>query len=342
MKNRNILFTGPSVAAIVEDEIGAPKANEVQVRLAVSTISSGTERANLVGDPNVNMGGGGAVVWPRQLGYSSAGVVEAVGNEVTDLKVGDRVAMAWTTHQEFININHTDIHNRANVYPISEKVSFENAALFQIGTFPLAAIRKCGLEIGESAIVMGMGILGLFAIPLLKATGAAPVIAVDPVPEKRQKALSAGADFAFDPYDPDFAKRVKEVTGGGANVGIEVTGVGAGLDGILDCMAPFGRVALLGCTRNKNFTIDYYGKVHSPGITLVGAHTMARPKFESSRGWWTQRDDIHTLIKLTEMGRVDLSSLVDEVHSPTEVPEVYTRLANEKFFPIVQFDWRLL
>ena len=56
MKNRNILFTGPSVAAIVEDEIGAPKANEVQVRLAVSTISSGTERANLVGDPNVNMG----------------------------------------------------------------------------------------------------------------------------------------------------------------------------------------------------------------------------------------------------------------------------------------------
>lgn len=342
MKNRNILFTGPSMAAIVEKEINAPKANEVQVRLTVSTISSGTERANLVGDPNVNMGGGGAVVWPRQLGYSSAGIIEAVGADITDLKVGDRVAMAWTTHQELININHTDIYNRANVYPISDKVSYENAALFHIGTFPLAAIRKCGLEIGESAIVMGMGILGLFAIPLLKAAGAAPVIAVDPVPEKREKAIAAGADFAFDPFAPNFAKQVKEVTGGGANVGIEVTGVGAGLDGILDCMAPFGRVALLGCTRNKNFTIDYYGKVHSPGITLVGAHTMARPKFESSKGWWTQGDDIRALIRLTEMGRIDLASLIDEVHSPLEAPDVYTRLANESAFPIVQFDWRLL
>ena len=342
MKSRNIFFTGPSVAAIVEDEIGKPKANEVQVRLAASTISSGTERANLVGEPNVAAGNKCNVVWPRVLGYSSAGVIEAVGEDVKDLKVGDRVAMSWTTHRELININHTDIYERANVYPISDKISFENAALFHIGIFPLAAIRKCGLEIGESAIVMGMGILGLFAIPLLKAAGAAPIIAVDPVPEKREKALSAGADFALDPYMPDFAQKVKELTGGGANVGIEVTGIGAGLEGILGCMAQFGRVALLGCTRNKNFTIDYYGKVHAPGITLVGAHTMARPKFESSKGWWTQKDDIETLIKLTEMGRIDLSALIDEIHSPLEAPEVYARLSSEKSFPIVQFDWRTL
>lgn len=342
MKRRNIFFTGPSVAELVEDEIGAPKENEVQVRLVASTISSGTERANLIGDPNVAMGAQNKVVWPRVLGYSSSGVIEAVGAAVTDLKPGDRVAMAWTTHCERVNINHTDMFERANVYQISDQISFQNAALFHIGCFPLAAIRKCRLEVGESAIVMGMGILGLFAIPLLKTAGAAPIIAVDPMPEKRKKALEAGADYAFDPYEPDFARKVKEVTGGGANVGIEVTGVGAGLEGILDCMAQFGRVALLGCTRNKNFTIDYYGKVHSPGITLIGAHTMARPKFESSGGWWTQADDIRTLIKLTELHRIDLASLIDEVHSPLEATEVYKRLAEEKSFPIVQFDWRLL
>ena len=130
--------------------------------------------------------------------------------------------------------------------------------------------------------------------------------------------------------------------GGGAKVGIEVTGIGAGLDGILDCMARFGRVALLGCTRNKDFTIDYYRKVHGPGITLVGAHTQARPQYESSNGWWTQRDDIATTLKLTEMGRIKLSDMIDEIHSPVEAPEVYTRLANEKSFPMVQFDWRKL
>ena len=125
-------------------------------------------------------------------------------------------------------------------------------------------------------------------------------------------------------------------------MGIEVTGIGAGLNGILDCMAPFGRVALLGCTRNKDFTVDYYKKVHGPGITLIGAHTLARPKDESHGGWWTLPDDIAALMRLTEFGRIDLAKLVDETHSPEEAGEVYDRLAKEKSFPVVQFDWRKL
>ena len=336
MKTRQIVFTKPCVAELVETEIEAPKANEVQVRLAVSTISSGTERANLVGNPNVAIVGGGSVVFPRTAGYSSAGIVEAVGEGATGFKAGDRVAMSWTLHKQLINMD------KSLVYPLPDSVSFQDGALMHISIFPLAAIRKCRLEIGESAIVMGLGVLGLIAIPLLKAAGAVPVVAVDPVPEKRKKALAAGADYALDPSDEDFAKTVKELTGGGAKVGIEVTGIGAGLDEILDCMACFGRVALLGCTRNKDFTIDYYRKVHGRGITLIGAHTQARPQYESSGGWWTQRDDIATILKLTEMGRIKLSDLVDEIHSPMEAPEIYTRLANEKSFPMVQFDWRKL
>jgi hypothetical protein len=42
------------------------------------------------------------------------------------------------------------------------------------------------------------------------------------------------------------------------------------------------------------------------------------------------------------MGRIKLSDMIDEIHSPVEAPEVYTRLANEKSFPMVQFDWRKL
>ena len=244
--------------------------------------------------------------------------------------------MSWSIHSQLLNIN------KDLVYKLPDGISFNDGALMHIGIFPLAAIRKCRLEIGESAIVMGMGVLGLISIPLLKAAGAAPIIAVDPIPEKREMALSIGADYALDPFAEDFAKTVKDLTNGGAKVGIEVTGVGAGLDGILDCMARFGRVALLGCTRNKDFKIDYYGKVHTPGITLVGAHTIARPDVESHSGWWTQRDDVEALIKLTEMGRIKLSDIIDEIHSPSEAPEVYSRLANEKSFPMVQFDWRKL
>lgn len=331
MENKYIVFSRPNVAEIVTEELRPLNENEVRVKLAVSTISSGTERANLVGNPTVSLSG--TVGFPRRSGYSSSGVIDAVGSAVKHFKTGDRVSLCGSTHSQYVITDQSRVHHIGDI-------PFEDAALFHISIFPLAAIRKCHLEIGESAIVMGMGVLGIVALNLLKAAGAAPVIAVDPNPVKRQKALACGADYALDPYSPDFADTAKKLTNGGANVGIEVTGIGKGLDGILDCMARFGRVALLGCTRSSDFTIDYYRKVHGPGITLVGAHTEARPKAESSSGWWTQADDMLAVKKLTELKRLQLSKLVDEVHSPSEAAEIYTRLANENSFPIVQFDWR--
>lgn len=337
MHSKNIVFMEVNRAALVEEPVRKLKDNEVLVRLAVSSISSGTERANLTGSRTVqwNAPEEAEAQFPRRCGYSSAGTVEQVGACVTGVAPGDRVALSWSTHNQYVTIS------ESNICPI-DKISFEDAALFHIATFPLAAIRKCRLEIGESAVVMGMGILGMIAVQLLKAAGAVPIIAVDPNPEKREKALQCGADFAFDPFVPDFAEKVREATHGGANVGIEVTGVGAGLNGILDSMALKGRVALLGCTRSSDFTIDYYRKVHGPGITLIGAHTMARPNFESSSGWWTQKDDMLALKKLTEMGRIRLSDMIEETHSPMEAAEVYKRLANDQTFPLVQFDWRTL
>ncbi len=334
MSYKKILFTEPKVAKLCDYDIAEPASGQVQVRLAVSTISSGTERANILGDINVSVFETSDVaVFPREGGYSSAGVIEKIGPNVTDLKVGDRVALSWSSHSQVLNIA------QENVHKLSETVSFQDAAIFHIATFPLAAIRKCRVEIGESAIVMGMGILGLCALPLLRIAGAAPIIAVDPDAAKREKAMRCGADYALDPYASDFVDKVKSLTGDGAKVAIEVTGVGKALDTVLDCMARYGRIALLGCTRNSDFTIDYYHKVHGPGITLVGAHASARPLVDSSNGWWTQKDDICTLIHLTELGRLHLASMIDEVHSPTQASAIYTRLANERTFPLVQFDW---
>lgn len=336
MKTERIEFTASKKAELCSGEISAPKDNEVQVKICMSAISSGTERANLIGltQDNVYPENPEDAIFPRCVGYSTAGVIEAVGKNVNNLKIGDRVALFWSHYETVQNIE------AAKAVKLPDSVSFEDAALFHISIFPLAAIRKCKLEMGESAIVMGMGILGLCALPLLKAAGATPIIAVDPDPEKREKAINSGADYALDPYAPDFAENVHKITKGGAKVGIEVTGVGAGLNGILDCMARFGRVALLGCTRNSNFTVDYYHKVHFRGVTLVGAHTLARPDVESHGGYWTQRDDMEAMVRLTEYGRIKLSDMVDEIHSYKKAPEIFTRLANDTVFPIVELDWR--
>ena len=343
MKNTAIVFTDIGKAEVFDREIPTPKPDEVLLKIEYTTISSGTERANLMGDPNVSPYSPPFTaeqvkdLFPRTCGYSASGVIEAVGENVTDLKVGDRVAASWTKHQRYICMN------RNNVYKIhDDNLSFSEASMVHIATFPMGAIRKCNLEIGESAAVMGLGILGLMAVQFLKAAGAAPIIAIDPLEEKRELALKLGADYVLDPFEEGFAEKVKELSGGGLRVAIEVTGNGKALDMILDCMAFFGRVALLGCTRDSNFSIDYYRKVHGKGVSLIGAHTNARPKLESCHGNYTDRDEALSVLKLMRLGRIDLKPLVAEVHSPMEAPEIFHRLATEKGFPVVQFDWSLL
>ena len=177
-------------------------------------------------------------------------------------------------------------------------------------------------------------------VKLLLASGTSPVIAVDPESMKREIALKIGADYAFDPFDENFVSNVKKVTDGGVNVAIEVTGKGKALDQVLDCMKRFGRVGLLGCTRESDFTIDYYRKIHGPGITMIGAHTMARPEKESFSGWWCVKDEIKGLQNLSRYRKLNLSELVLETHSPEDAQQVFDRLAKETNFPVVQFDWR--
>ena len=348
--NRNIIFTKKDTAELVEKPMPEVGPGQVRVKLVRSTVSSGTERANVTGCNVVSIWDppDAPVVWPRQSGYSSSGVVDAVGEGVVSVKPGDRVAMSWTLHSEYIVVPED------RVYGLPDSVSFEEGALAHISTFPMAAIRKCRLELGESAIVMGQGILGQLAVMLLKCAGATPVIAADPVAEKREQALKLGADFAFDPTAPDFREKVlaacpledrgiyRGAHASGVKVAIEVTGLGAGLNNVLDVMAPMGRVALLGCTRDSNFTVDYYHKVHGRGIALFGAHTWARPANDSSAGLFTHRDDAQTFLKLLALGRLSVAGYVADVRSPADCCAVYAELAKGGAFPITQFDWRRL
>lgn len=330
--NKEIVFTEKNKAEFLEGEYKKPSADEVVVETFFSTLSCGTEKANIT----ANIGIPGPVSFPRKLGYSSAGVVVEKGENVKNIELGERVIVYWGTHSKYNTMP------EKNVVKINDdSISFQEAALAFIATFPLAAIRKTHFEIGESAIVMGLGLLGQIAIKLLKAAGAVPLIAVDPVEKRRNEALLWGADYAFDPYRENFSQDVKKITDGGARVAIEVTGVGQGLDNALDCMANFGRVSLLGCTRDKNFIIDYYNKVHVPGITLIGAHTRARPLFESYPGYFTHEDDIRAVLKLCSGKRLNLLEMIKETYSPDMCSEVYSRLITDAQFPtVVQFDWR--
>lgn len=311
-------------------------AGKVLVHTSASAISAGTERANLLDMPNISCAPND---FPKYIGYTNCGYIEAIGEGVHGFNIGDRVTVNfggnalynYTTPDKLLKVDHDSITDY--------EASFGN-----ITVFPMGALRKTALEIGESMLVMGLGILGVFSVMFARAAGAFPLIAADLKPERRKLALELGADYALDPADPDFAKQVKALTRGkGVNTVIEVTGICSALDTVLDCTARYGRVALLGCTRVPDTIINYYEKVHKPGITLVGAHTMARPIHESSAHFWTWQDDQRAVFDLLASRRISFDKIINEIVSPRDTASVYDRLANDKDFPVgVVFDWKLL
>ncbi|WP_043589555.1 zinc-dependent alcohol dehydrogenase [Geminisphaera colitermitum] len=339
-KRKAVLFTSIGTAKLTDIDHRELNDDMVLVKNEVSAISAGTERAGLMDLPNLGDQRTPTGKFPRLLGYSGVGIVEKVGEKVGSIQVGDRVLTHWGSCHS--NYNYV---TEANLLKIDNKgLASEHAVFAVIAGFSLNGLRKTRLEIGESAAVVGMGILGAFALALCRIAGGAPVIAADLSEQRRALALSLGAHHAFNPADKDYIKNVKDASRGGVNAVIEVTGLSAALKQALGFTAKFGRVALLGCTRVAENDIDFYQDVHRPGIELIGAHTDARAKQESRPHAWTWKDDARALMDFMADGRLDMSKFLSAVYSPHEGAAVYERLAKTPAdFPVgAVFDWRKL
>lgn len=319
-----------SVQTVEERDSLGP--GEVLVKCDYSGVSAGTETANLLGLPNTSG------KFPFHPGYSSAGHVVRTGEGVKDLEPGTRVLVTWAGHRSHY------IRPAGSLVKIDDNVDQLEASFAHIASFPFLGVRKLGIEIGESAMVIGLGILGMFACQIARLSGAIPVIASDLSPTRRELAMKLGCDHAISPAECDIAERVKELTGGkGVNGIVEVTGKSVALQQALECVAEQGRISLLGCTRISDTPIDYYKYVHRRGISLIGAHTMTRAKAESRPHAWTERDDYATFFKLVAAGRLLVRPIISEVVPATDAPELYTRLIEEKDAPVgVALDWQQL
>ncbi len=137
-----------------------------------------------------------------------------------------------------------------------------------------------------------------------------PVIAVDPVRKAAAACPRFGADWALDPSEEDFAQQVRALTGGGAKVAIEVTGVGQALNQVLTVWPLWG--GLLCWAAPVIQTLQWTTITRSMDrASLIGAHTLARPQRDSSPGMWTDRYDIAALLRLLQNGRLCWKELVE-------------------------------
>ncbi|MBQ3075375.1 MAG: zinc-binding alcohol dehydrogenase [Clostridia bacterium] len=331
MKSKTIVFTKPQTAELIEKEIGTVTGERVKVKMEYTVVSGGTERACIMGMNNTSQ------KFPKSLGYCGVGTVTEIGDEVKTIKIGDRVLVYHGIHTEYNIVPESDLTKVDN-----DSIDSLDAAFVIIASMGLGGVRKLEVELGESAMVMGLGLLGMFSVQFLRLSGANPLIAVDLNPERRELALNLGADYAFDPSAHDFADQVIAVTKGkGVRATVEVTGVSAAMKQALECASWMGRISLLGCTRVSDCAVDYYRQVHRPGVKLIGAHNFVRPKVESYPHHWTHHDDCRAILDMIATKRIDVKSIVSRVVKPEKAPEIYAELCYNKKFPLgTVFDWR--
>ena len=131
---------------------------------------------------------------PQSVGYSSAGVVLAVGDGVFDISAGDRVACAgagYATHSEVSCVPRLLVAKISGSRP----VSFDEAAFGTVGAICLHGIRTAEVALGDTVAVIGLGLLGQVTVQLLKAAGCR-VLSMDPVEQRAHLAIKSGAEAA--------------------------------------------------------------------------------------------------------------------------------------------------
>ena len=189
--SKRIVFAAPEKVELQDYEPKPVEAGEVMIENLYTVLSAGTERANITNMPNtVNK-------FPTVPGYCAVGIVTQLGEGVTRVKVGDRVIVYHGKH-----CTHT-VMKAEKLVVVPDAVPSLDAVFTVIASMGLQGLRKCRPEMGESAAVIGLGLLGLFSIQCARLNGCYPVIAVDLNDERLALAKQLGADFAFRADDPD-------------------------------------------------------------------------------------------------------------------------------------------
>jgi threonine 3-dehydrogenase len=189
---------------------------------------------------------------------------------------------------------------QSNVWKLDPGISDEVAAVFDPLGNAVHTVMTAGVST-KSVAITGAGSIGLMAIPVARAAGAASVIAIDVNQKKLDVAARVGADAAFLATDENIVSEVlKRTNGDGVDVLLEMSGSGAAIDQGLAMVRNGGRAALLGIPSDA-ISINLAERIIFKGLTVLGIN--GRKMFET----WYQTQ------ALVKSGRLDLRSIITHV-----------------------------
>lgn len=227
---------GPEEFKLVEREVGDPGPGEIRIRHKACGLNfiDVYQRTGLY-----------PMDLPHALGMEASGVIEALGEGVTHLKVGDRAAYASMPPGAYCEAR---VMPAAQVCPMPDDISFEDAAAAMLKGMTVQYLfhRTTPLKAGDTVLFhAAAGGVGLIACQWAKSMGIR-LIGTAGSPEKCQLALDHGADACINYRDADWVAQVRDLTGGkGVDVVMDAVGKDT-FEGSLDCLRPLGMMISFG------------------------------------------------------------------------------------------------
>lgn len=267
------------------------------------------------------------------MGYSVAGVVRAAGSEVSDLSRGQRVAAAgaaYAHHAEVVAVP------RNLVVPVPEGVGLREASFATVGAIALQGVRRAMPQVGETAVVIGLGLIGQLTVQILGAAGCR-VIGVDPRADRVDLASRGpgGLMVGCGPDPAEIERAVAEVTGGiGADVVLLCAGTASSepANTALRVVRQRGRVVVVGAVGMALSREPFYRKEVEFTISCSYGPGRYDPSYEEGGldypvGFvrWTENRNLAGFLDLVARGRIDPAALLASEHAIEAAPEAFRK-----------------
>lgn len=279
--------------------------------------------------------GDNVVDFPHILGHEAAGTVVETGSNVTDVTVGDRVAIDpgkpcgscrycregdyhLCDEMEYLSSPPVDgalverIAWPADlVYPLPSNVSLREGALCEPLSVAMHACRRAGIEEGDSVLITGAGPIGRLVAAVARDRGAGPILMTDIVPAKLEDASATVADIAVNVADADLDDVIDtEVDPRGVDVAIESSGADPAVGTAVEAVKRGGCVTFVGIPPTADVPL-------SVAETIDGEYDI--------RGSFRFKNTYPAAIKGIEAGRYDVDSIVSFEEPLTRAQEAFER-----------------
>ena len=300
-----VVFTGPGSAETEPFAIPEPGEQQALVRSECSLISAGTELTSLLGQLPVHRG------YPVYPGYSNVGVVEAVGHGVERPRVGQRVlSMAAHASHHLLELDPNRPGGPSYWESVPDSIRPEEATFAVLGSVALHGVRKAALQVGEAVAVFGQGVVGQLTTQLALRSGCHPLVALDLLDERLERAGQSGADVLVNPNKRDAVEAIVVATAGhGADALFEATRSGTALPAMLRAAAHHARLLIVGSIPDR-IEIDPFTDLQLKELQIIGCFQPAAPLYGHPYFPWTQALNRRVFLGMVERGEVKVQHLI--------------------------------